>query len=437
MIFVVKSDSINKNQYSLTMNKDIFSLNGDLDTDVQPEVKSFFTDSKEDTFQLCLNIFSGINKSTFTITNPSGITGFENYESINFSQKKLDQTTNSLTFEVISKLDLDTDAPYPVVFESIPLDVRKYLLPESYIQSDDPLIVALAEDLVADATLQAEAVDNIVSWVAGNIEYEAGLPVDALSVLVNEAGICAGYSNLTTALLRAAGIPAKYQSGCVSKDVEDFEIGSYYYWVVGPEGGRHAWNAVFYPDVGWVSLDPQATTNFLDTAHIIGGFDQCGSTGTVITRIESIPENDFLFDLLMPETYSVTFSHNAANVPDWDRYPLRVIPSSITLLLPVDDPQTSFTLRIKNFSCKSQRWQIINETTWLSSDLTTGTIEPVIFSVDASGFQVGIYDGEITVLGNTELYENDWSLSQTIPVRLYVLENVFTAWLPMIGKNSH
>ncbi len=102
---------------------------------------------------------------------------------------------------------------------ALPDDVRGYLLPQpGWIQSDDPLIVAKAQELVDGAIRQVEAVDAIAAWVRGNIAYDYtfSLPADASSVFRNRSGVCAGFSTLTVALLRAAGIPARYHSGCVA-----------------------------------------------------------------------------------------------------------------------------------------------------------------------------------------------------------------------------
>jgi hypothetical protein len=70
---------------------------------------------------------------------------------------------------------------------------------------------------------------------------------DASSVYRNRQGACAGFSALTVALLRAAGIPARYHVGCAL-------------WVEG--GSWQAWIEPYFADVGWVASDPQGWVAF-------------------------------------------------------------------------------------------------------------------------------------------------------------------------------
>ncbi|MDP3179811.1 MAG: transglutaminase-like domain-containing protein, partial [Spirochaetaceae bacterium] len=58
---------------------------------------------------------------------------------------------------------------------------------------------------------------------------------DALSTLLNGTGVCEGYTSLTAALLRSAGIPARAVSGDTA-------------------GGAHAWNNILV-EGSWLFLD--------------------------------------------------------------------------------------------------------------------------------------------------------------------------------------
>ena len=309
----------------------------------QPDYHSIYT---QGSYTLCLRIYTGTVRSTYIISNPGGVSGFNDYKLANFEQRLLSQSFTALEIEITTHRYLDTSAPYPVDTGALPSDVQPYLLPEpGWIQSDNPQIVAKAQELVSSATRQAEAVDAIVAWVRGNIKYEGGHPSDALSVFNNRAGVCAGFATLTAALLRAAGIPAKYHVGCVAKWGDGWD------WLVGEGGGWHAWNEVYYPDVGWVALDPQVSTNYLDAGHILAGFEQCGEEGTVITRTNHQADDGYLYDLRTPYTNSTWSSLWVANVPAWDRHPLRVIPSSLGIMLPITNPVGNLALRVENLSC--------------------------------------------------------------------------------------
>jgi len=95
-------------------------------------------------------------------------------------------------------------------------------------------------------------------------------------VFLNRRAICDGFSRLSVALLRAAGIPSRYALGCATP------LG----YITGEGGGWHAWVEVYYPDVGWISMEPQTSANFIYSEVIMHGFDQCGESGTIIKDIK-------------------------------------------------------------------------------------------------------------------------------------------------------
>lgn len=393
----------------------------------------YYSVCTQDYYTLCLRIYTGTVRSTFTISNPSGVSGFNSYYLANFNQRVLNQSPTALMIEVTTHRYLDTRAPYPVDAGALPSNVRPYLLPEpGWIQSDNPLIVTKAQELVSGTTRQAEAVDAIVAWVRGNIRYEGDHPSDALSVFNNRAGVCAGFSTLTAALLRAAGIPAKYHVGCVSK----WGDGGWG-WVVGEGGGWHAWNELYYPDVGWVALDPQVSTNYLDTGHILAGFDQCGEAGTVITRTNHQADDGFLYDLRTPYTSSTWPSLWVANVPTWDRHSLRVIPSSLSTMLAITNPVGSLALQVENRSCWGQDWQIRTGTSWLTPTIITATSTGTAwFTVNASGMYTGFYTGSMTVYATSSPWLWPWAISRTVTVDLWLVDEVYRVYLPLAAKGN-
>ncbi|MCR4427613.1 MAG: transglutaminase-like domain-containing protein, partial [Firmicutes bacterium] len=93
-----------------------------------------------------------------------------------------------------------------------------------------------SRDILAGISDRYAATMAVHDWVAKNIAYDvAGFrnrspgPTDALSTLAKRESICLGYSNLTAALLRAAGIPVWVVVGMV--DIGDHLM-------------KHAWNEV-------------------------------------------------------------------------------------------------------------------------------------------------------------------------------------------------
>ena len=208
-------------------------------------------------------------------------------------------------------------------------------------------------------------------------------------------------------------------------------------WVVGDGGGWHAWNMLYYPDVGWIALDPQVSTNYLDAGHILAGFDQCGEEGTVITRTNHHADDGFLYDLRTPYTNSTWPSLWVANVPSWDRHPLRAMPSSLGIILPITNPIGSLSLQVENLSCNNQDWQIRTGTSWLSPSVVTGTTAgTAMFTVDATGMYTGVYSSPMTLYATSLPWWWEWSISRTITVNLWLVDRVYYSWLPLVAKNN-
>ncbi len=96
-----------------------------------------------------------------------------------------------------------------------------YLRPSAGIQSDDPRIKARAASLSDGLSGEGEKAKAIHDWVCCSICYDydayyGRVPhgdCSAAEVFQSRRSVCAGYANLTTALLRAAGIPARKISG--------------------------------------------------------------------------------------------------------------------------------------------------------------------------------------------------------------------------------
>lgn len=137
----------------------------------------------------------------------------------------------------------------------IPNEVKVYLQPTKNIQSDDPKIKNIAEELVRGAKDDFEMVAKLASWVHDYLEYDfsySGKNMDALSVLDNRKGVCAEYTTLFIALARSIGIPAKY-------------VSAFAYGQNGWE--RHAYAEVYLGE--WVPVDPLwLEVGYIDATHI-------------------------------------------------------------------------------------------------------------------------------------------------------------------------
>jgi transglutaminase-like putative cysteine protease len=134
-----------------------------------------------------------------------------------------------------------------------------YLTPTYGVQSDDPAILSLAEELTEGLPDDYEKALAIHDWVAGNIWYdadEAAAPErradnnTALDALRRGRAICEGYAKLNAALLRAAGIPAKFVYGyALGIDGNEWPSKE-----LNPDDSNHAWNEAFI-DGRWVIID--------------------------------------------------------------------------------------------------------------------------------------------------------------------------------------
>ena len=176
--------------------------------------------------------------------------------------------TITATYTVAAGADWDgfvTRDLFPFNSTGLPASITTFLEPTDNVQSDDSAIMALASSLTSGITTQWEAVLAINGWVMTNITYGSNSSgTDALSTYNLLTGVCSNYSHLATALLRAAGIPARLASGyALSKPYSIEPDGGYLSTDWGQ--GSHAWIEVYYPSLGWVPYDPQRDLHHVDT----------------------------------------------------------------------------------------------------------------------------------------------------------------------------
>lgn len=122
------------------------------------------------------------------------------------------------------------------------------LAPSAFVGVDAALVEA-GRDLAGSAS-PAEAADAAVAWTRGCLGYEKAattVATTASEAVVLGAGVCQDFAHVTLALLRAAGIPARYVSGYVFP-TSDATVG------VEAAGESHAWVEAWTGD--WHGLDP-------------------------------------------------------------------------------------------------------------------------------------------------------------------------------------
>lgn len=179
------------------------------------------------------------------------------------------QATVSLNVNLSSAFP--NTASFPISGSSLTSYETQFLQSTSAVQSTDSSIISLANSLVSGCSTEYQAVDNVINWVSEQVSYDLSVPyTDAAWTLQNKRGVCTSYAQLSLALLRAAGIPARFVSGyalgdsfTIPYDESTWTRG----WGWGA-GGLHAWLEVYYPDVGWVAYDPQDSKTFVDMRHV-------------------------------------------------------------------------------------------------------------------------------------------------------------------------
>lgn len=134
-----------------------------------------------------------------------------------------------------------------------------HIAPTCDLQSDDEEIVKLAQEITQGIEDDLEKTKAIHNWVTNNIAYDVESYFsetygqkswDALTVLKSRKAICFGYSNLTAALNRAAGLKSRVIMGIANP--------------MNTKWASHAWNEVLIGD-RWVIQDTTWDAGYVDS----------------------------------------------------------------------------------------------------------------------------------------------------------------------------
>lgn len=143
-----------------------------------------------------------------------------------------------ITYETTTTIDITKIQPY-----DINSDVYKmYTQPEKYIESNDPKIIKLADEIAGTENNPYLLAKKFYNYIIENVEYKIlnkGLN-GAKFLLSNGKGECGDYSALFIALSRAKGIPARSVVG---------------YWAVSGNDQTHVWSEFFLEGIGWIPVD--------------------------------------------------------------------------------------------------------------------------------------------------------------------------------------
>lgn len=139
--------------------------------------------------------------------------------------------------------------------EYIPLPVsgmKQFLQESPFVQSKDPRIVNLANEIIDGEKDSLSAGQLLWAWVFKHIKKTPSITIpSAIDVLNTKKGDCNEHTVLYTALARSIGLPTKISVGLVYKD-------RYFYY--------HAWPEIF---VGrWMAIDPTLGQFPADATHL-------------------------------------------------------------------------------------------------------------------------------------------------------------------------
>jgi|GEM_PF-5158582 len=144
---------------------------------------------------------------------------------------------------------------YPINYQNID---EKYLKPYYDDENKNKFVSDLAYKIIGDAKTVDEVVKRIAYWIRENIMYSLNAASDPVNVIKSKRAYCEGYGNLASHLLRSVGIPAR-------------SIICYIPPLCGwgnNRGGYHAYIEFYYPQQGWLCIDPQSSLYYADPFHI-------------------------------------------------------------------------------------------------------------------------------------------------------------------------
>lgn len=141
---------------------------------------------------------------------------------------------------------------YNIPYSGDDAELKKYLAPEFNIQSDDKKIIEMAQKIIGKARTPVDVSEKMMGWVYTSLSKQPVVSVpSAVEVLETRTGDCNEHATLLTALLRAAGVPARISVGLVYLRERFF---------------YHAWVEAYTGQ--WITLDPTLNQMPADVTHI-------------------------------------------------------------------------------------------------------------------------------------------------------------------------
>jgi transglutaminase-like putative cysteine protease/outer membrane protein assembly factor BamB len=130
----------------------------------------------------------------------------------------------------------------------LPAGLGAYLVDDKKYDIKSPVIAKLVEELTGDQTGYYARARSVYNHLTEVITYErSGGWNNAAAVLERGSGSCSEYTFALVALLRSAGIPARYV-GALSERGDEGSFDDVF----------HRWAEAYFPGYGWVPIDANA-----------------------------------------------------------------------------------------------------------------------------------------------------------------------------------
>lgn len=164
-----------------------------------------------------------------------------------------------------------------------------------------PELQRLSQQLKSDSPINY--VRNISDWLKQNIEYDDSVSfgaTDTRAILKAKRGHCGHSANLFKQLCQAQGVPYRSAFGLFLADRTVLNImgkspESYSYY--------HTWNEVYFPNIGWVEVDPSRPDCFdIPASYVINNssFQNCAIWLTDASGFPHMPKwsgSSYEFDI--------------------------------------------------------------------------------------------------------------------------------------------
>jgi len=196
-----------------------------------------------------------------------------------FSVIEIDSLPAGATRQVTATYEVTANKYFNYLGNCQGQGLSDYLYPEQYIESEDPEIEQLANQLTMGAANSCAKAVALYEYVTDNLDYFGYNPefVGAKQALAAGGGDCNEFSDLLVALSRAAGVPARTIEGYAYKSDEETDLGEI----------KHAWVEFYLPGTGWTPADP--TWGRHENSHN-AEFSQSDGKHMIVTQGRNAPK---------------------------------------------------------------------------------------------------------------------------------------------------